>query len=64
HGGWSSWGNWGPCPVTCLYEGHSPEKEIRRRSCSNPAPSSAPRGNDCEGSSTDSRPCSGLPFCP
>ncbi|KAI2661698.1 Properdin [Labeo rohita] len=64
HGGWSSWGNWGPCPVTCLYEGRSPDRELRRRTCTNPAPSLAPPGNDCEGSNTDGRPCSGLPFCP
>uniref|UniRef100_A0A673FQJ2 Properdin-like n=1 Tax=Sinocyclocheilus rhinocerous TaxID=307959 RepID=A0A673FQJ2_9TELE len=63
HGGWSSWGNWGPCPVTCLYEGRKPEKELRTRTCTNPPPSVVPRGNDCEGSDTDGRPCSGRPFC-
>uniref|UniRef100_A0A672QG82 Properdin-like n=1 Tax=Sinocyclocheilus grahami TaxID=75366 RepID=A0A672QG82_SINGR len=64
HGGWSSWGSWGPCPVTCLYEGHSLQKELRKRTCTNPTPSTVPRGNDCEGSDTDNRPCSGQPFCP
>ncbi|XP_043102444.1 properdin-like [Puntigrus tetrazona] len=64
HGGWSSWGRWGPCPVTCLKEGRNPEKEVRTRTCTNPLPSVVPRGNNCEGSNTDTRPCSGLPFCP
>ncbi|XP_059378809.1 properdin-like isoform X3 [Carassius carassius] len=64
HGGWSSWGSWGPCPVTCFYEGRIPQKEFRKRTCTNPTSSTIPRGNACEGSDTDSRPCSGLPFCP
>ncbi|KAG1933061.1 properdin-like [Pimephales promelas] len=64
HGGWSSWGGWGPCPATCIVEGHNTQKERRTRTCTNPSPSMLPRGRDCEGSNTDTRPCSGLPFCP
>ncbi|XP_056117008.1 properdin-like [Rhinichthys klamathensis goyatoka] len=64
HGGWSSWGGWGPCPVTCIVEGHNIQKERRTRTCTNPSPSMLPLGRDCEGSDTDTRPCSGLPFCP
>ncbi|KAK7135867.1 hypothetical protein R3I94_014519 [Phoxinus phoxinus] len=64
HGGWSSWGGWGPCPVTCIAEGHNIQKERRKRTCTNPTPSTFPLGRDCEGSDTDTRPCSGLPFCP
>lgn len=64
HGGWSSWGSWGPCQSTCIDEGHNTQKELRKRTCTNPTPSTVPRGRDCEGSDTDTRPCSGLPFCP
>ncbi|CAM4716840.1 hypothetical protein PO909_018398 [Leuciscus waleckii] len=64
HGGWSSWGGWGPCPVTCIVEGHNIQRESRKRTCNNPTRSMVPLGRDCEGSDTDTRPCSGLPFCP
>lgn len=64
HGGWSTWGNWGRCPVTCIEEGRNTQKEVRTRTCTNPSPSTAPPGRFCEGSEKDTRPCSGLPFCP
>ncbi|KAA0714069.1 Properdin Complement factor P [Triplophysa tibetana] len=63
HGGWSSWGNWGPCQGTCANEGHEPPMEFRKRTCTNPPPSSVPRGRDCDGDDEDSQSCTGLPFC-
>ncbi|XP_051950791.1 properdin-like isoform X1 [Xyrauchen texanus] len=64
HGGWSDWGSWGPCGGTCTHEGHDTPKELRKRTCTKPRPSMVPRGRDCDGSDTDSRLCTGLPFCP
>lgn len=63
HGGWSAWGNWGTCAGTCTVEGQLPPQQQRERTCTNPPPSVAPRGNDCSGPSTDSQHCTGLPFC-
>ncbi|KAI4884058.1 hypothetical protein NFI96_030660, partial [Prochilodus magdalenae] len=63
HGGWSSWGNWGPCLGTCQQQGFQPPVQLRRRTCTNPPPSTMPKGNDCPGSNTDSKHCEGLPFC-
>ncbi|KAB5567451.1 hypothetical protein PHYPO_G00232890 [Pangasianodon hypophthalmus] len=64
HGGWSAWGNWGACAGTCEVQGFSPPQQQRHRTCTNPPPSLVPRGNNCPGSSTDTQPCTGLPFCP
>ncbi|XP_035291447.1 hemicentin-1 [Anguilla anguilla] len=49
-GGFSSWGNWGPCSVTC---GQGVQERIRL--CNNPVPANG--GRPCEGQSTDSRSC-------
>ncbi|XP_076085746.1 agrin-like isoform X7 [Mytilus galloprovincialis] len=40
HGGWSSWGDWSPCSVSC-----GAGKKRRFRDCKNPAPS--PSGRYC-----------------
>ncbi|KAK3539933.1 hypothetical protein QTP70_019573 [Hemibagrus guttatus] len=64
HGGWSAWGGWGACSGTCEIEGILIHQEQRTRTCTNPPPSISPRGNYCSGSSTDTRHCTGLPFCP
>ncbi|XP_030639761.1 properdin [Chanos chanos] len=63
HGGWSEWGNWEPCTGTCKTEGREPPQQRRSRTCTNPAPSSQPRGRHCEGSATEPRACQHLPFC-
>ncbi|KAM3597899.1 uncharacterized protein V6R79_010866 [Siganus canaliculatus] len=64
HGGWSSWSQWSQCSGSCI-SGIAPTRQ-RRRTCSNPAPSSdtAPPGNRCPGDETEVQPCSGLPNCP
>ena len=53
HGGWSDFGDWGPCSVSCGGGKHS-----RTRVCNNPSPEFG--GNDCtiDGSSdTETNPC-------
>ncbi|XP_072537902.1 properdin-like [Salminus brasiliensis] len=64
HGGWSAWGSWGTCMETCQKEGFQPPIQTRHRTCTNPPPSTVPRGNDCQGSSTETQKCHFLPFCP
>ncbi|KAJ8379625.1 hypothetical protein SKAU_G00004030 [Synaphobranchus kaupii] len=49
-GGFSSWGGWGPCSVTC---GQGVQERIRL--CNNPIPANG--GRPCEGQSLDSRSC-------
>ncbi|XP_074609303.1 uncharacterized protein LOC141863598 isoform X1 [Acropora palmata] len=49
-GGWSQWGSWGSCTESC-----GTGRQTRMRSCSNPPPSGG--GSDCQGISTESRPC-------
>ncbi|KAJ7389347.1 hypothetical protein OS493_032204 [Desmophyllum pertusum] len=51
HGGWSKWGNWAECSVTCGAGVMS-----RERHCDNPVP--AYGGRRCEGSNNDSKSCS------
>ncbi|KAJ7389348.1 hypothetical protein OS493_032205 [Desmophyllum pertusum] len=50
HGGWSKWGNWTECSVTCGAGVMS-----RGRYCDNPVP--AYGGRRCEGSNNDSKSC-------
>uniref|UniRef100_M3ZDA5 Cell adhesion molecule-related/down-regulated by oncogenes n=1 Tax=Xiphophorus maculatus TaxID=8083 RepID=M3ZDA5_XIPMA len=50
HGGYSSWGEWGPCSSTC-----GQGFQERNRLCNNPAPANS--GRTCSGLSTDSRKC-------
>ncbi|XP_012675555.2 properdin isoform X2 [Clupea harengus] len=64
HGSWSEWGPWNPCSGTCKKEGDNPPSQERRRTCTNPAPSSEPAGRSCQGVDTDTQPCDFLRMCP
>lgn len=68
HGGWSSWSSWSSCSGTCIAASHETNAPIRtrRRSCSNPAPSTHTKtpGNRCEGAEAEQQACSELPNCP
>ncbi|XP_060604031.1 thrombospondin-1-like [Ruditapes philippinarum] len=55
-GNWADWSSWSSCDVTC---GHG--KHTRIRTCTNPAP--AYKGLDCNGTNTDTKPCT-RPLCP
>jgi hypothetical protein len=55
-GAWTDWGSYGSCSVTC-----GGGTQIRRRSCTNPAPSIL--GEDCAGPSNSSRECN-TQICP
>ena len=55
-GGWSDWGSYGSCTVTC---GNG--TSTRSRTCTNPAPSAG--GRTCQGTNTDSQTCT-LYTCP
>ncbi|XP_047427289.1 properdin-like [Mugil cephalus] len=62
-GFWSGWSSWSECSASCL----SPNKasvRSRQRSCSNPEPSSTPRGAPCRGELSQSEQCHWLPHCP
>ena len=50
HGGWSDWSGWGGCSKTC-----GSGTQTRTRRCDNPEP--GPGGDQCSGSSTESRTC-------
>ncbi|KAJ8302243.1 hypothetical protein KUTeg_021230 [Tegillarca granosa] len=50
HGGWTSYSEWSTCNVSC---GGGTQSKIR--SCTNPAPQYG--GNNCVGSTTESRAC-------
>ncbi|XP_041350043.1 coadhesin-like [Gigantopelta aegis] len=56
-GGWSLWGTWRACAVTCG-EG----MRQRYRSCDSPKPMYG--GKDCDGSPVEQMPCSGGRPCP
>ncbi|XP_041955132.1 properdin-like [Alosa sapidissima] len=64
HGSWSDWGTWSPCLGTCRMEGATPPPRERRRTCTNPSPSSVPAGRPCQGPDTDTQDCYSLPICP
>ncbi|KAG6444625.1 uncharacterized protein LOC115439912 [Manduca sexta] len=49
-GGWSGWGNWGPCSQTC-----GAGKRSRSRSCTRPIPSG--NGKPCAGPKTEVGSC-------
>nr|BAE42416.1 unnamed protein product [Mus musculus] len=55
-GGWSEWGPWGPCSVTC-----SKGTQIRQRVCDNPAPKC---GGHCPGEAQQSQACDTQKTCP
>ncbi|XP_060071250.1 uncharacterized protein LOC132551155 [Ylistrum balloti] len=56
HGGYTSWGGWGACSVTC-----DSGTQTRTRSCNNPTPQYG--GNSCSGSSSEAKSCTKSP-CP
>ncbi|XP_019631203.1 PREDICTED: coadhesin-like, partial [Branchiostoma belcheri] len=56
NGGWSSWGGWSSCSVTC-----GSGSQSRSRTCTNPAP--AYGGANCVGQSRETRQCN-AGFCP
>ncbi|KAI8490931.1 hypothetical protein Bbelb_313500 [Branchiostoma belcheri] len=49
-GGWSNWGPWSDCSVTC-----GVGTETRDRTCTNPAPANS--GEDCDGPARETRKC-------
>lgn len=57
NGGWSNWGNWSSCSVTCG-EG----RQQRYRSCTNPKPQYG--GRDCQGVREDKQRCTDTEYCP
>ena len=50
NGGWSNYGEWGDCSVTC-----GSGVRARTRTCTNPVPSGG--GMDCDGSTTQVDMC-------
>uniref|UniRef100_A0A3Q4I4E4 Properdin-like n=1 Tax=Neolamprologus brichardi TaxID=32507 RepID=A0A3Q4I4E4_NEOBR len=62
-GFWSGWSSWGECSGSCIPPGRA-IRRTRQRSCSNPAPSSNPPGQNCQGDSHQTESCDHLPFCP
>ncbi|XP_008432966.1 properdin [Poecilia reticulata] len=63
HGVWSGWSNWGDCSSSCIPPGRA-SLRTRHRSCSNPAPSLNPPGNECQGDNSQTEHCNHLPHCP
>ncbi|CAJ1075493.1 properdin [Xyrichtys novacula] len=69
HGGWTGWSAWSHCSGSCISgqgAGVVTPQRTRKRTCSNPAPSSdtVPPGNSCPGDSSQKQDCSELPNCP
>ncbi|XP_041634380.1 properdin [Cheilinus undulatus] len=60
---WTGWSNWGECSSSCIRQGSVPTR-TRQRTCSNPAPSSNPRGVSCQGEDRQTENCNHLPRCP
>ncbi|XP_064415338.1 properdin-like isoform X1 [Latimeria chalumnae] len=56
-GGWSEWSPWGPCSVTCTIG-----TQVRRRTCTNPAPICG--GEQCMGSDSETSVCDTHKICP
>ena len=56
HGGFTDWGEWQTCSVTC-----DVGTQVRERECSNPTPQHG--GDTCMGASSESRECTEIP-CP
>ena len=56
HGGWSIWGSWSMCSVSC-----GGGYKARLRYCNNPAPMNG--GQDCFGSPEERIPCKGSANC-
>uniref|UniRef100_A0A672F1L8 Complement factor properdin n=1 Tax=Salarias fasciatus TaxID=181472 RepID=A0A672F1L8_SALFA len=69
HGGWSLWSGWSSCSASCIDDrrrGVPVPTRQRRRSCSDPAPSTDTPvpGNRCPGDDSELQDCSELPNCP
>ncbi|XP_040047304.1 properdin [Gasterosteus aculeatus] len=62
-GVWSSWSSWSQCSSSCIPEDRAPIR-YRRRTCSNPAPSTDPPGMGCHGDDNENQNCNNLPHCP
>ncbi|XP_035471695.2 properdin isoform X2 [Scophthalmus maximus] len=62
-GFWSGWSGWGECSSSCIPQGRTPIR-TRYRSCSNPAPSTAPPGRGCNGDNHQIETCNHIPHCP
>ncbi|XP_078598592.1 cartilage intermediate layer protein 2-like isoform X2 [Branchiostoma floridae x Branchiostoma japonicum] len=56
-GGWSTWGPWSGCSVTC-----GTGTETRERTCTNPTPANG--GADCVGPAQETQDCDTGVFCP
>ncbi|XP_078666384.1 coadhesin-like isoform X1 [Branchiostoma floridae x Branchiostoma belcheri] len=56
-GGWSDWGPWSGCSVTC-----GVGTETRNRTCTNPAPANG--GADCDGPDQETQACDTEVPCP
>ena len=56
-GGWSAWGEWGDCHVTC-----GDGTKMRQRICNWPEPQNG--GNECHGQTTSVTSCTVIPACP
>ncbi len=56
HGGWSRWGDWSRCSVTCGVEGGG--WQHRSRTCSDPYPDG---GYYCRGVSRETQNCNDIP---
>ncbi|XP_078694923.1 uncharacterized protein LOC144923909 isoform X2 [Branchiostoma floridae x Branchiostoma belcheri] len=56
-GGWTDWGPWSACSVTC-----GVGTETRGRTCTNPAPANG--GADCDGLDQDTQDCDTGVLCP
>ncbi|KAI8485005.1 hypothetical protein Bbelb_372510 [Branchiostoma belcheri] len=56
-GGWSDWGPWSGCSVTC-----GVGTETRNRTCTNPAPANG--GTDCDGPDEETQACDTEVPCP
>ena len=54
-GGWSAYGDWGPCSRRCYWPGEEESGvRTRRRSCTNPTPDG---GQECRGEEEEEEEC-------
>ena len=54
-GGWSAYGDWGPCSRRCYWPGEEEAGvRTRRRSCTNPTPDG---GQECRGEEEEEEEC-------
>ncbi|XP_071320758.1 properdin-like [Trachinotus anak] len=62
-GFWTGWSSWSECSSSCIPQNQASIRS-RHRFCSNPAPSSIPRGKQCQGENQQTENCNFLPHCP